>query len=68
MQVVPQQLKVEGDESIDGVACLKVTLTDAENLADKTTIWIDTKQRKAIRVEQVIPAFGNAKMTMKLNR
>ncbi|MCU0707732.1 MAG: prolyl oligopeptidase family serine peptidase [Pirellula sp.] len=68
MQVVPQQLKVEGDESIDGVDCLKVTLTDAENLADKTTIWIDTKQRKAIRVEQVIPAFGNAKMTMKLNR
>jgi dipeptidyl aminopeptidase/acylaminoacyl peptidase len=63
-KIATQQLKCEGNETLDGVSCVKVTLTDAENMADKTTFWIDSKTRKIVRVEAVVPALGNAKMTM----
>jgi hypothetical protein len=63
-KIATQQLKCEGNETVDGVVCLKVTLTDAENTADKATFWFDPKTRKMVRVEAVVPALGNAKMTM----
>jgi dipeptidyl aminopeptidase/acylaminoacyl peptidase len=65
-KIVKQQLKCEGNETLDGVSCVKVTLIDMENTADKTTFWLDPKTRKMVRVEAVVPALGNARMTMTL--
>jgi hypothetical protein len=62
--IAPQQLKCEGSETVEGATCLRVTLTDLENTTDKTTFWIDTKTRKIVRVEAILPALGNAAMTM----
>lgn len=63
-KIATQQLKCEGNETLDGVVCLKITVTDVENTADKATFWFDPKTRKMVRVEAVVPALGNAKMTM----
>jgi dipeptidyl aminopeptidase/acylaminoacyl peptidase len=62
--IAPQQLKCEGSETVEGATCLRITLTDLENTTDKTTFWIDTKTRKIVRVEAILPALGNAAMTM----
>lgn len=63
-QIVPQRLNCEPGEAIDGKACLKVTLTNLADSVNKSTFWIDEKTRRLIRVEQVLSAYGNAKIVM----
>ena len=60
-------LKVAGKEMINEQECWKVTLTNTENEAEMQTLWIDGKKGMALKSTSVIPAMGNAKVTMTLN-
>lgn len=59
-------LNVVNEEKVDEKNTWKVTITSVENKKDKTTLWIDQASKKALKIEQVIPAMGNAKMTLTL--
>jgi dipeptidyl aminopeptidase/acylaminoacyl peptidase len=56
-------LKVVGEESYNGNICWKVNITATENENDKTTLWINKNTNVADRIESIVPAMGNAKMT-----
>jgi dienelactone hydrolase len=54
------------EEAVGDVACMKIDVTDAENSAARSSVWIDQKSKKVIRTEQVIPELGNAVMSKTL--
>jgi hypothetical protein len=56
-------LKVVGEESYNGNDCWKVNITASENENDKTTLWINKATNVADKIESIVPAMGNAKMT-----
>jgi dipeptidyl aminopeptidase/acylaminoacyl peptidase len=57
-------LKVLGNEMINAKDCLKVEIKANENSNDNTTFWINPTTKMAEKMTQVIPAMGNAKMTV----
>jgi hypothetical protein len=59
-------IKHHGTEAVEdgGANYEKITVTSMENAADVTTMWIDSSQRRAAKMTQVIPAMGNAVMTV----
>ncbi|UOE41678.1 S9 family peptidase [Chryseobacterium suipulveris] len=59
-------LKVEGKEKIKGIDTWKVVETNAENPAEKMTLWIDPARKIAVKTEAVLPAMNNAVMTSEL--
>lgn len=66
MKMATYRLQVVGPESVDGRELLRVNLTNIENAAQQSSFWLDQKAKRVVRVSQVIPELGNAKMTMQL--
>jgi dienelactone hydrolase len=62
------RIAMEEPEKIDGVACVKLSVTNLENPKQKTMLWLNAQSRRVERVEQVVPALGNAKLTMKRSK
>lgn len=62
------RIAMEEPEKVDGVACIKLSMTNIENPKQKTTLWLNAQSRRVERVEQVVPALGNAKLTMKRSK
>ncbi len=58
------KLSVVGAEKFNNADCLKVEIVSVENSADKTTMWINPKTKLAEKMQSVIPAMGNAVMTI----
>jgi dipeptidyl aminopeptidase/acylaminoacyl peptidase len=56
-------LNVLGEEPYNGNTCWKVNITATENENDKTTLWINKVTNVADKIESIVPAMGNAKMT-----
>lgn len=56
-------LSVVGKEKMNGVDTWKIEQTNADNAAEKTTMWIDPAKKIAVKTEAVLPALGNAVMT-----
>ena len=63
MKLKQLMLDVVGKETLNGTECWKVNLTNIEQASDKSILWIDPKKLLAIKMEQTIPALGNAVMT-----
>jgi len=65
-----KQLKVLGTESITVPAgtfnAYKVEILDADNAADKQTVWIDKGTRKVLKITAVIPSLNGAILTSEL--
>lgn len=61
-KVVTHRVRCIGNESVDGVECLVLTVTDVENPSDKTTYFFEASDRSWYRTEQVLPELGNAKL------
>jgi dienelactone hydrolase len=57
-------LKVTGMEMVNSVNTTVATLVNDENANEKTTFYIDTNKKVAIKTEQVLPAMMNAKLTL----
>ena len=60
-------IKLEGEEGADDGGAGKVhkyTMTSVDNAADVTTLWIDPSTGMAPKMTKVIPAMGNAVMTV----
>ncbi|MGB3453495.1 MAG: S9 family peptidase [Moheibacter sp.] len=57
-------LKVNGTEKVNDADCFKVEIVSVDNPSDKTTMWIDPKTKSAEKMVQIIPAAGNAIMTI----
>lgn len=57
-------LKVLGMEKINGVDTRKVEITSTDNPSDKTTMWLNPKTKMAEKIVSVMPAMGNATMTV----
>jgi len=66
MTMKPKQIIAEhhGTESMDGKSYNKITLTNAENDNEVTALYFNPATQIAERMESVIPAMGNAKMTI----
>ena len=60
-QVVVEHMGTETMEN--GEACTILMITNPENENEMTKMWIDPMKKEAVKVESVIPAMGNAKMT-----
>ncbi|HEX5885290.1 MAG TPA: alpha/beta fold hydrolase, partial [Pyrinomonadaceae bacterium] len=65
-----KQLKVVGTESITVPAgtfdAYKVEIVDADNDADKQTVWIDKASRKVLKISAVLPSLNGAVLTSEL--
>ena len=57
-------LKVVGNEMINNVNCMKCEIVSNENANDMTTLWINPTSKMAEKTIQVVPALGNAKITI----
>jgi len=57
-------VKPNGEEKFDGVNCKKIRLTDYNNEADVTDIWVSLKSNEVLKMEQTIPAMNNAVVTI----
>lgn len=57
-------LKVTGTEKVNAADCFKVEIVSVDNPSDKTTMWINPKTKSAEKMVSVIPAAGNAIMTI----
>lgn len=57
-------LKVNGTEKVNDADCFKVEIISVDNPSDKTTMWINPKTKSAEKMVQIIPAAGNAIMTI----
>ena len=72
MKQKPQikQLKVVGSESVTVPAgtfdAYKVEILDADNDADKQTVWIDKASRKVLKISAVLPNLNGAILTSEL--
>ncbi len=52
------------DDKVDGeTGMMKLIITDIENRSETTTIWLDAKTKRVAKMEQVLPAMGNAVVT-----
>lgn len=60
-QVVLEHMGIETMEN--GEPCTILKITNPENENETTTMWIDPEKKEAVKIESVIPAMGNAKMT-----
>ena len=65
-----KQLKVLGSESVTVPAgtfdAYKVEIVDADNDADKQTVWIDKASRKVLKISAVLPSLIGAVLTSEL--
>ena len=65
-----KQLKVLGSESVTVPAgtfnAYKVEIVDADNDADKQTVWIDKDSRKVLKISAVLPSLNGAILTSEL--
>lgn len=65
-----KQLKVLGSESVTVPAgtfdAYKVEILDAENEADKQTVWIDKRSRRVLKISAVLPSLNGAILTSEL--
>jgi hypothetical protein len=65
-----KQLKVAGVESVTVPAgtfdAYKVEIVDAENDADKQTVWIDKASRKVLKISAVLTNLNGAILTSEL--
>ena len=65
-----KQLKVLGSESVTVPAgtfdAYKVEIVDADNDADKQTVWIDKASRKVLKISAVLPSLNGAILTSEL--
>lgn len=66
MKAKQMVLNVLGKESWNGIETLKVSIVNADQEQEKTTLWIDPLRKLAVKVEQVIPSLNNAVMTIEL--
>jgi dipeptidyl aminopeptidase/acylaminoacyl peptidase len=57
-------LKVIGNETVNNIDCLKIEIKANDNTTDCITLWINPTLKMAEKMTQIIPAMGNAKMTM----
>ena len=57
-------LKVTGSEKFNNVDCLKTEITSNDNPNDAITLWINPATKMAEKMVQIVPALGNAKMTV----
>lgn len=57
-------LKVVGTEKVNNADCFKVEIVSVENPADKVTMWINPTTKSAEKIEHILPAMGNAVMTI----
>lgn len=57
-------LKVNGTEKVNDADCFKVEIVSVDNPSDKTTMWINPKTKSAEKMVLIIPAAGNAIMTI----
>lgn len=57
-------LKVLGNEMINNTDCFKCEIVSNDNANDITTLWINPTSKMAERIIQVLPALGNAKITI----
>jgi len=65
-----KQLKVVGTESVTVPAgkfdAYKVEIVDADNDADKQTVWIDKESRRVLKISAVLPSLNGAILTSEL--
>jgi dipeptidyl aminopeptidase/acylaminoacyl peptidase len=59
-KVQPMRIQVAGNEDWEGAALTKVTLTNLEMPAQKTTLWIDPTTKTVRKSQQVLPQLGDA--------
>jgi dipeptidyl aminopeptidase/acylaminoacyl peptidase len=64
MTLAPNRVLLEGETKLKDIPCLQLTVTNLENPAQKATLWLNAATRRVEQIEQVIPALGNAKLTM----
>jgi len=64
MKAKQVKISVTGKETIKTDECVKVEMVSAENASDKTTFWINPKTLSADKMVSVMPAMGNAVMTI----
>jgi dipeptidyl aminopeptidase/acylaminoacyl peptidase len=63
-KVKQMTLKVVGEETIEGKNCWKVELINNGLEAEKGTMWISKDENLALKSTQVLPAMGNALITV----
>lgn len=56
-------LRVDDNEAERESGMMKVIITDLENSKETTTIWLDAHTKHVEKMEQVLPAMGNAVVT-----
>ncbi|MBP7173809.1 MAG: S9 family peptidase [Cloacibacterium sp.] len=64
MKAKSNTLTVIGEEEMNGAKYQKVEVVNNDNAAEKQTLWINPTTKKADKIVSVIPAMGNAVMTM----
>jgi dipeptidyl aminopeptidase/acylaminoacyl peptidase len=64
MKAKQLKLSVTGQEEVNGVQCLIAEVSSMENAADKTVYYINPVLKMAEKTVQVLPAMGNAKLTV----
>jgi hypothetical protein len=64
MKAKQVKISVTGKETIKTDECVKVEMVSTENASDKTTFWINPKTLSADKMVSVMPAMGNAVMTI----
>jgi dienelactone hydrolase len=64
MKAKQVKISVTGKETIKTDECVKVEMVSTDNATDKTTFWINPKTQSADKIVSVMPAMGNAVMTI----
>lgn len=67
MQAKKATLSYIGEEEVNGTKYLKVETVTEADANEKTTYWINPATKKADKTISVIPAFGNATVTITRN-
>ncbi len=57
-------VSVVGQESVQGIPCTRVHITNEENEADQIQLWINAERGYAEKMIQTLPAMGNARLTI----
>jgi len=65
MQGKQVKIEVKGREKVNEADCWMVEMTNTSNSSDKTTFWINSKTKSAEKMVSVMPAMGNAVMTIR---
>jgi len=64
MKAKQVKISVTGKETVKTDECMKVEMVSTDNANDKTTFWINPKTQSADKIVSVMPAMGNAVMTI----